>query len=81
MAERTHPHADATYRVIPFNNGAFAVEVSIPETYPATVSPFATEADAEVWIAEQRRRVQSEIEPRRWFRTSSNSGSNRRGRS
>ena len=67
MTERTHPHADATYRVIPFKDGAFAVEVSIPETYPATVSPFATEADAEAWIAEHRRRVRSESKPNRWF--------------
>ena len=68
MAERTHPHADASYRVIPFKEGGFAVEVSIPETFPATVSPFATEADAEAWIAEHRRRVQSENKPNQWFR-------------
>jgi hypothetical protein len=44
---RTHPHAETSYRVIPFDDGSFAVEVSIPESYPAKVSPFATEADAE----------------------------------
>jgi hypothetical protein len=77
---RTHPHADATYRVIPFGDGAFAVEVSIPESYPAKVSPFATEADAEAWIAEHQRRVQSENEPSRWFRTSSSSEAQRRDR-
>jgi hypothetical protein len=57
--EHTHPHAEATYRVTPFGDGAFAVEVNIPESYPAKVSPFATKADAEAWIAEHRRRVQS----------------------
>ena len=77
---RTHPHADATYRVIAFADGAFAVEVSIPESYPAKVSPFATKADAEAWIAEHRRRVQSENEPSRWFRSSSSGGASRRGR-
>jgi hypothetical protein len=46
MAQRTHPHAEATYRVIPIDDVSFAVEVSIPESFPATVSPFATEADA-----------------------------------
>jgi hypothetical protein len=46
------------------------VEVSIPETYPAKVSPFATAVEAEAWIGEHRRRVQSESEPSRWFRTS-----------
>jgi len=71
MAQRSHPHAEAIYRVIPSDGGAFAVEVSIPETHPAKVSPFATEADAEAWIAEHRRRVQSENEPSRWFRSSS----------
>jgi hypothetical protein len=80
MAQRTHPHAEATYRVIPFDDGAFAVEVSIPESHPAKVSPFATEADAEAWIVEHRRRVQSENEPSRWFRRSGSSGADRRAR-
>jgi len=80
MTQRPHPHAEATYRVIPSGDGAFAAEVSIPETYPAKVSPFATEADAEAWIAEYRRRVQAESEPNlRWSR-SATSVANRRGR-
>jgi hypothetical protein len=64
-AQRSHPHAEAIYRVIPGGGEAFAVEVSIPESYPTKVSPFSTEADAEAWIAEHRRSVQSEktIEP------------------
>jgi hypothetical protein len=77
---QTHPHAEATYRVIALGDGAFAVEVTIPESYPAKVSTFATEADAEAWIAEHRRRVQSESEPSRWFRSSGSSGANRRDR-
>jgi hypothetical protein len=80
MAQRTHPHAEATYRVIPSADGAFAVEVTIPDTYPAKVSPFATEAAAEAWIAEHRRRVQTEGEPSRRFRSSNSSGASRRGR-
>ena len=60
MAQRTHPHAEATYRVVPSDDGAFAVEVDIPESYPTRVSPFATKAAAEAWITEHRRRVQSE---------------------
>jgi hypothetical protein len=79
MAQRSHPHAEAIYRVIPADGGAFAVEVSIPETHPAKVSPFATEADAEAWIAEYRR-PQSENEPSRWFRSSSGSATKPRGR-
>ena len=77
MAQRPHPHAEATYRVIPSGDGAFAVEVSIPETYPAKVSPFASKVDAEAWIVEHQRRVQSESEPRRWFRSPGTSGGNR----
>jgi len=42
MAQRTHPQAEATYRVIPIDDGAFAVEVSIRERHPAKVSPLAT---------------------------------------
>jgi hypothetical protein len=43
----THPHAEATYRVISLPGGTFGVEVSIPDTYPTTVSALATRADAE----------------------------------
>jgi hypothetical protein len=65
--QKTHPHAEASYRVIPLENGSFGVEVSIPDTHPTTVSMFKTEADAEAWIAEHRRRVQSQTQSRRWF--------------
>jgi hypothetical protein len=54
--------------VIATEDGAFAVEVSIPETYPAKVSPFVTKADAEAWIAEHKRRVQSEDQQGTVFR-------------
>ena len=64
-----HPHAEATYRVIISGDAAFAVEVSIPGTYPAKVSPFATKAAAEAWITEHRSRVQSESKPRPGFRS------------
>ena len=57
--QKTHPHAEATYRVISFDDGSFGVKVEIPETYPTTVSKFATEADAAAWITKHQRRVQS----------------------
>jgi len=53
--------------VIPGGGGAFAVEVSIPESYPTKVSPFSTEADAEAWITEHRGSVQSENPSSRRF--------------
>jgi len=61
-----HPHAEATYRVITSGDAAFA---SIPGTYPAKVSPFATKAAAEAWITEHQSRVQSESKPRPGFRS------------
>ncbi len=63
----THPHAEATYRVIPFEGDCFAVEVNIPDTQPTTVSKFATKADAEAWITKHRDRVQTEAQTRRRF--------------
>ena len=67
---RTHPHAEATYRVIPLKDGTFGVEVSIPDTYPTTVSNFATAAQAEAWIAQHKTRVQADAVSQRWFRKS-----------
>jgi hypothetical protein len=65
---RTHPHAEATYRVIPLEDGGFGVEVEIPNTYPTTVSRFATEAEAEKWIAQKKERVVAEGAAQKWFR-------------
>jgi hypothetical protein len=65
---KTHPHAEAAYRVIPFEDASFAVEVCIPDSHPTRVSPFKTEADAEAWIADHRSRVQTEAQSGRWFR-------------
>jgi hypothetical protein len=65
---RTHPHADATYRVVLLADSTFGVEVVIPDTYPTTVSSFATEAAAEGWIARDKSRIQSESLTGKWFR-------------
>jgi len=73
--ELAHPHAEATYRVIASGDGTFTVEVSIPGTYPAKVSAFATEADAETWIVEHQRRVQAQTR----FRRPGTSVANRHG--
>ena len=45
---KTHPYAEAIYRIITLSGGTFGVKVNIPGTYPTTVSSFATKADAEV---------------------------------
>jgi len=65
---KTHPHAEATYRVVALDGGYFGVEVAIPDTYPTTVSRFATEAEAEEWIARHKDRVRSEVSTQKWFR-------------
>lgn len=72
---RTHPHAAAVYRVISFADGSFGVEVNIPDSYPTIVSRFLTEADAETWIAEHQRKIQTQTQTRGWF---SNSGRHQR---
>ena len=56
---KTHPHAEATYQVIPLPYGSFGVEVTIPETYPTKVSGFATKAAAERWILEHKQQAAS----------------------
>lgn len=66
---RLHPHAEATYRVLDDNAG-FAVEVTIPDTHPTKVSPFATRDDAETWIADHKRRVEAQTHDRGAWRRS-----------
>jgi hypothetical protein len=54
-----HPHANATYRVVPLQNKAYGVEVAIPDSSPAMVTSFATKEVAEAWIAKHRRQAES----------------------
>jgi hypothetical protein len=67
---RTHPYAEAIYEVVPLEVGGFGVKVSIPDTSPATVSSFDTEAAAEAWIALHKSRVESQSRPGAVFRRS-----------
>lgn len=63
-----HPQAEATYRVISRDDGTFDAEIANPETEPALVKGFTTEADAEVWITAQKKRVLASPSRRRSFR-------------
>jgi len=74
---KSHPHDEASYRVIPFDDSCFAVEVSIPGTHPTTVRPFETEADANEWIAKHRLQVQTQSQGGRWFRRPGGGSSSR----
>jgi hypothetical protein len=65
---RTHPHAEASYTIVELRDGAYGVRVEIPDTYPATVSPFANAADAEAWISQHKIQVEAGATAGRWFR-------------
>ncbi len=64
---RTHPYAEATYRVVSLSGGAYGVEVKIPTSAPATVSSFVDEAAAEAWIERTKQRVEAEGQAGKWF--------------
>ena len=55
---KLHPHAEATYSVVPLVDGTFGVEVIVPDTHPTHIRGFATEAEAEAWIAAHKLHVQ-----------------------
>jgi hypothetical protein len=57
---RTHPHADATYRVFPVKDGAFGIEVIVPGTNPAVVTPFVNEAAADTWVVNHKARIEAD---------------------
>jgi hypothetical protein len=55
-----HIHTDATYRIIPLDDGAsFGVEVVVAGINPAMMIPFATKAAADIWIVEHKSRRNS----------------------
>jgi hypothetical protein len=54
---KEHPHAGATYRVVPQKDLTFGVEVSVPGSSTAMVTSFAAEQIAEARIADYKRRV------------------------
>jgi len=55
-----HPHAEATYRIVPLDDSGFGVEVSIPDSSPAMIKSFPTREAAEAWITEHKRQAASE---------------------
>jgi hypothetical protein len=58
MSQRSAPHAEAVYWVIPLDKEAFVVEVVTPWNHPTTVSKFTSAAAAKAWIAAHRRRAE-----------------------
>lgn len=55
---KTHPHAEATYRVVPQKDGAFGVEVTVPGSQPTMITSFASPEAAEEWIAKHKREIE-----------------------
>ena len=50
-----HPDSGAVYRTIARKDGAFEIEVSIPDTVsPITMTGFRKQADAECWIEQHK---------------------------
>jgi hypothetical protein len=64
---KTHPHADANYRVVPLTDDAFGVEVAIPGTSPTVVSSFPSAEAAEAWITQTKSRIEAEVSAQQWF--------------
>jgi hypothetical protein len=52
-----HPHAEAVYRVMPLDDGTFAVEVTIPGSHPTKVTGLDTQAAAEAWIERHKTQI------------------------
>lgn len=54
---KKHPHADATYKIVPLTAQTYGVEVTIPDAYPATITSFASEEAAAEWIATHKEKA------------------------
>ena len=67
-----HPHSGATYRLVLQVDYSFGVEVTIPGMSPTTVTGFASQADAERWIAKHREEVAAGWPERPSFRMPAN---------
>ena len=62
---KLHPHAEATYSVVPLVDGTFGVKVVVPDTHPTHIRGFATETEAEAWISAHKLHVQLNLPYRR----------------
>ena len=63
--DKTHPHTDATYRILQQEDESFAVEVAIPGSFPTTVKSFASAQAAAGWIARHKEGVANSTTLRR----------------
>lgn len=69
MMVMLHPQAEAVYRVVSRDDGTFDAEIANPGSEPALVKGFTTAADADAWIAAQKKRVLASPARHRPFRS------------
>jgi ABC-type Fe3+-hydroxamate transport system substrate-binding protein len=50
---------ETIFRIFTQDSGEFAIEITIPDSFPTTVKSFPTEAAAEAWIAGYRDRLEA----------------------
>ena len=62
------PALEATFEIRELPTGGFGVQVAIPDSSPTMVTSFATQADAETWIASYKARVEAGPPAKRWMR-------------
>src|SRR5579859_7356384 len=58
MADLTK-NLDAESRIFLQEDGTYAVEIRMPDSFPTTVTSFTTEAAAESWVENYRTRVEA----------------------
>ena len=68
VAFKPHRHEGATYRILELRDGAFGVEVTVPDMQPTKVSGLSDRASAEAWIDRHRRQVAAGTPQRKYFR-------------
>ena len=71
---KSDPAAQASFRLVPQQDGSYGVEVTIPETYPTMVTGFADAEAAESWIVKYKERVEAGPPSRRRWRASAGAG-------
>ena len=55
-----------TFRIFLQDDKSYGIEVTIQDSFPTTVKSFATEADAENWIANYQTRMSEKKTKKTW---------------
>jgi hypothetical protein len=57
--DKSHPHAEASYRVMPLDGGVFGVELVIPDMHPTMLTGSISQEAAKAWIANHEQQLRS----------------------